>query len=60
MAIADIRNSTVRRLTIIALTPVALVVYAAFGASIYVVDYCVADIKDAWKGPHKDGWADNS
>lgn len=53
MAIADIRNSTVRRLTIIALTPVALVVYAAFGAFIYVVDYCLADIEDAWKGSHQ-------
>lgn len=50
MAVSDIRNNTVRRVVIVALTPVALVIYAAFGAAIYVCDYFIVDIKDAWRG----------
>jgi len=50
MAVADIRNNAVRRVVITALTPVALVIYAAFGAAIYVCDYLIVDIKDAWRG----------
>jgi hypothetical protein len=50
MAIADIKNSILRRSIIALLTPVALIVYAAFGAAMYVCDYLVTDVKDAWHG----------
>jgi hypothetical protein len=50
MAIADIKNNILRRATVATLAPVAVIIYAAFGAAMYVCDYLVKDIKDAWRG----------